>query len=25
MDKAKTIHKDHIGAVTDLDFSPTGR
>ena len=25
MDKAKIIHKDHIGAVTDLDFSPTGR
>lgn len=25
MDKAKIIHKDHIGAVTDLDYSPTGR
>jgi WD repeat and SOF domain-containing protein 1 len=25
MDKAKTIHKDHVGAVTDIDFSPTGR
>lgn len=25
MDKAKIIHKDHIGAVTDIDFSPTGR
>jgi WD repeat and SOF domain-containing protein 1 len=25
MDKAKTIHKDHIGAVTDLDYAPTGR
>jgi len=25
MDTAKTIHRDHIGAVTDLDFSPTGR
>jgi DDB1- and CUL4-associated factor 13 len=25
MDKAKTIHKDHIGAITDIDFSPTGR
>lgn len=25
MDKAKMIHKDHIGAVLDVDFSPTGR
>lgn len=25
MDKARTIHKDHIGAVTDLDYSATGR
>jgi DDB1- and CUL4-associated factor 13 len=25
MDKAKVIHKDHIGAVTDIDYSPTGR
>lgn len=25
MDKAKTIHKDHIGAITDIDYSPTGR
>ena len=25
MDKAKVIHKDHIGAVIDLDYSPTGR
>lgn len=25
MDKAKTIHKDHIGAVTDIDYAPTGR
>lgn len=25
MDKAKTIHKDHIGAISDIDYSPTGR
>lgn len=25
MDKAKVIHKDHISAVTDIDFAPTGR
>lgn len=25
MDRAKLIHKDHISAVNDLDFSPTGR
>jgi len=25
MDKAKVIHKDHIGAVIDIDYSPTGR
>lgn len=25
MDKIKMIHKDHIGAVMDIDFSPTGR
>jgi WD repeat and SOF domain-containing protein 1 len=25
MDKAKIIHKDHIGAVIDLDYAPTGR
>lgn len=25
MDTAKTIHRDHIGAVMDLDYSPTGR
>lgn len=25
MDAAKTIHRDHIGAVMDLDYSPTGR
>jgi len=25
MDKAKTIHKDHIGAITDIDYAGTGR
>lgn len=25
MDKAKVIHKDHIGAVIDIDYAPTGR
>ncbi len=25
MDAAKTIHRDHIGAIIDLDYSPTGR
>lgn len=25
MDKAHTIHKDHIGAVTDIDYATTGR
>lgn len=25
MDKAKVIHKDHIAAVTDIDYAPTGR
>lgn len=25
MNAAKTIHKDHIGAVMDLEYSPTGR
>jgi WD repeat and SOF domain-containing protein 1 len=25
MDKARIIHKDHIGAVTDLDYASTGR
>lgn len=25
MNAAKTIHRDHVGAVIDLDYSPTGR
>jgi len=25
MDKVRCIHKDHIGAIMDLDFAPTGR
>lgn len=25
MDRAKIIHKDHIGAVMDLDYASTGR
>jgi len=25
MDVAKTVHRDHIGAVIDLDYAPTGR
>ena len=25
MNVAKTIHKDHIGAIMDLEYSPTGR
>ena len=25
MDKAKIIHKDHIGAISDLDYASTGR
>lgn len=25
MDAAKVIHRDHIGAVVDLDYAPTGR
>ena len=25
MDKAKMIHKDHVGAVMDVAYSPTGR
>jgi DDB1- and CUL4-associated factor 13 len=25
MDKAKVVHKDHVSAVLDLDYSPTGR
>ena len=25
MESAKHIHKDHIGAIIDLDYSPTGR
>lgn len=25
LDKAKFIHKDHIGAVMDIDYAPTGR
>ena len=25
MNSAKTIHKDHIEAIMDLDYSPTGR
>ena len=25
MESAKTIHRDHIGAIIDLDYSPTGR
>ena len=24
MDKARMIHKDHIGAILSVDFSPTG-
>ena len=23
--RARTIHKDHVGAVMDVSFSPTGR
>ena len=25
LDKAKLIHKDHVQAVLDIDFAPTGR
>jgi WD repeat and SOF domain-containing protein 1 len=25
MDTAKKIHKDHIGAILDIDFAPTGK
>lgn len=25
MDKASMIHKDHIGAVLSVDYSPTGK
>lgn len=25
LDSAKLIHKDHISAVLDIDFAPTGR
>ena len=25
LNSAKMIHKDHIGAILDLKFSPTGR
>jgi len=25
MDKARIIHKDHIGAITDIDYASTGR
>ena len=25
LDRARTIHKDHVGAVMDVSFSPTGR
>ncbi|CAH2077684.1 unnamed protein product [Thlaspi arvense] len=25
MDEAKCVHKDHVSAVMDIDFSPTGR
>ena len=25
LDEAKMVHKDHIQAVLDIDFAPTGR
>lgn len=25
MDKAKIIHKGHVGAITDIDFASSGR
>ncbi len=25
LDKALFIHKDHIGAIMDIDFAPTGK
>jgi len=25
MEAARMIHKDHIGAVMDLDYAPTGK
>ena len=25
LDQAKMIHKDHIGAILSIDFSPTGK
>lgn len=25
MKEAKFIHKDHIGAIMDLDYAPTGK
>lgn len=25
LDQAKMIHKDHINAILDIDFAPTGK
>jgi WD40 repeat protein len=25
LDRAKTVHKDHVSAVLDVDYSPTGK
>jgi WD repeat and SOF domain-containing protein 1 len=25
MERARCVHKDHVSAVLDIDFSPTGR
>lgn len=25
LDEAKMIHKDHVNAVLDIDFAPTGK
>ena len=25
LDKAKVVHKDHVSAVLDIDYSPTGK
>ncbi|KAL9682696.1 hypothetical protein QQ045_014502 [Rhodiola kirilowii] len=25
LEEAKCVHKDHVSAVLDIDFSPTGR
>lgn len=25
LDQAKMIHKDHVSAILDIDFAPTGR